>query len=1153
MNTKNIKINLWLVVCLITINCFSQSLIPPTPMPNIIPPSPTVASLMYFEELPVDHYSGQPDISIPLYTKKLNSELSLPLQVRYSTLGLREGENPGWTGRGWSLEAGGVISRTVRGSADEAKRTAAIKNIGIFFNDYWNFASLTPRQQNRFLWNANGTKDTVMDIQPDLFQYSFLGKSGRFMLKSVNGSLVPVMLSQDENIKIELIADSNKIISMFAITDANGYKYIFSAIETTVTTPTVFITSQKNLVSPAENIPLQPTINTAWHLTRVEQPDGIILATFTYNTVSETYNPQPTEIYNEIVNHPTVANPLIDNGYNTGFLKPKKIVTYYEITTQTRKLSQIVFRDNTKIELSTSNGYLDLINVKDNLNNVAKKFKFGIAQNGINSLVIDDIEKYRFTYYSDILTPAGIDGWGYKSGDYRNDPDKGYNFYNYNCISIGVLTQITYPTGGVRKFNWEPNTFSYEGNTPLTIQDFDKNPTNVMNMTPFTTSISGDIHGTSSILGTSQFTINHAQNVLLNINITSVTSVVQNARNLLQIEFRRNGSTTSIQPIRFIDLTQNPSKKLVFLEAGTYKCAIKVIPGQALLDPIAVVASATVSYSQKKVGSNYANMVLGGGLRIESIESLDPIASPALKGKSVYNYDIEVPDGTGDPLGYKKFSSGSVDARLGNMYRNHIEKDLKVVYGGTENTTASEITIEYKVTSSERNSQLTKGNYVGYKRVRVFETLSPHIIGLAPQSDYTEYTYTSPQDFPLSDSPFNYPYPTVVNIDYKRGLLLSNRTFKNGKVAEETLNDINDYQFIDSPDTEENSSYIAIDIKPTLCKWRQFYEHYDSYIKAEWLQYPMLCGVDDEGMPRDCMGGLKGNCSGGNFLAPYAPIIKTIRKSRVELRKSTFKQYFYDGATANTIQKTTDYEYDPINYQLKKETHSITEGSSTKAYKTEYEYPTSISTTSLLDTNDLAVIQKMKDLNILNKPIITSFSINNVVQQRSINQYKEFIPNQILSGSVKSWRYLSSTANSTEEQIKYEKYNNSGNIEQVRRADGLAVSYIWAYNNTVPVAKLENIEYNNIPPDLIEAIAGATNESLLGTALANLHDNYESNSSVQVTTTLIENPANGLIKEVVDPKGDVFKYQYDALGRLIRVRDSQDRILSENVYNLRPQ
>lgn len=39
-----------------------------TDLPTVIPPSPTVAALMKFEEVPVSNYTGVPDISIPLYS-----------------------------------------------------------------------------------------------------------------------------------------------------------------------------------------------------------------------------------------------------------------------------------------------------------------------------------------------------------------------------------------------------------------------------------------------------------------------------------------------------------------------------------------------------------------------------------------------------------------------------------------------------------------------------------------------------------------------------------------------------------------------------------------------------------------------------------------------------------------------------------------------------------------------------------------------------------------------------------------------------------------------------------------------------------------------------------------------------------------------------
>lgn len=77
-------------------------------LPQVIPPSPTVANLMHFEEVPVDNYTGQPDINISLFSKKINKDLTLPIVLRYNTLGLRIKERSGWVGTGWSLSAGEV-------------------------------------------------------------------------------------------------------------------------------------------------------------------------------------------------------------------------------------------------------------------------------------------------------------------------------------------------------------------------------------------------------------------------------------------------------------------------------------------------------------------------------------------------------------------------------------------------------------------------------------------------------------------------------------------------------------------------------------------------------------------------------------------------------------------------------------------------------------------------------------------------------------------------------------------------------------------------------------------------------------------------------------------------------------------------------------
>ncbi|GAB4494716.1 MAG: hypothetical protein OHK0019_21870 [Saprospiraceae bacterium] len=81
-----------------------------------IPPNP--ASLGKYGDIPVSHYTGVPDISIPIYTFT-EGNISLPITLSYHASGIRLEEVASWVGLGWALNAGGVITRSIQHSPDE--------------------------------------------------------------------------------------------------------------------------------------------------------------------------------------------------------------------------------------------------------------------------------------------------------------------------------------------------------------------------------------------------------------------------------------------------------------------------------------------------------------------------------------------------------------------------------------------------------------------------------------------------------------------------------------------------------------------------------------------------------------------------------------------------------------------------------------------------------------------------------------------------------------------------------------------------------------------------------------------------------------------------------------------------------------------------
>lgn len=129
-------------------------------------PSPTAASLGKFGDIPVSLYSGVPDISIPLFTAK-GRTLELPIALSYHASGIRVEDIGGWAGMGWSLEAGGVITRTVRGTVDE--RGAGYFNTGHRFYEGQNWLAPPAALLDEI-------KNGSVDGEPDQFFFNFAGR-----------------------------------------------------------------------------------------------------------------------------------------------------------------------------------------------------------------------------------------------------------------------------------------------------------------------------------------------------------------------------------------------------------------------------------------------------------------------------------------------------------------------------------------------------------------------------------------------------------------------------------------------------------------------------------------------------------------------------------------------------------------------------------------------------------------------------------------------------------------------------------------------------------------------------------------------------------------------------------------------------------------
>ncbi|WP_337043902.1 hypothetical protein [Emticicia sp. 17c] len=95
-------------------------------MPNTSNVSPTAASLSKYADTPVSLHTGIANISIPFYQINVR-DASVAVGLGYHSGGIKVDEEAGIVGLGWSLQAGGVISRTIYGSDDYSQHPELVQ------------------------------------------------------------------------------------------------------------------------------------------------------------------------------------------------------------------------------------------------------------------------------------------------------------------------------------------------------------------------------------------------------------------------------------------------------------------------------------------------------------------------------------------------------------------------------------------------------------------------------------------------------------------------------------------------------------------------------------------------------------------------------------------------------------------------------------------------------------------------------------------------------------------------------------------------------------------------------------------------------------------------------------------------------------------
>ena len=425
-------------------------------------PSAHAMSLAKFAVTPVSLYSGTANISIPICGIS-----GVNVSVGYQTSGIRVQDIAGPVGLGWTLNAGGAITRVMKSRPDEQT------------NDGWcsnnkqghNIANYIQSQGDL---NIGHIAEGNIDTQPDQFYFNVGGVSGMFVL-TPDGEprLIP-----HQDVKISPAIGSQAQQNYWILTTPDGTQYHFGkngdALERSEYTSSVKNSRVESFIS-------------SWYLSEIVDPMGKKV-TFSYDIGSDyTY-----KNYSERASVEYATAPVF--GEVTG--TRSAVVIENTITIKAAKRIQKIQSAQGSIEFNFVNAraditgakYVQSILLKNAQGSTLKTFNLSYSYfkgyfNNANHLKLDAIQEagfpaYRFTYNNLELPPRDvfqIDHWGYYN---NNTYTRTYysaipGYTNPNGVweaganreadasraKACILEKVQYPTGGYTAYEYELNSF----------------------------------------------------------------------------------------------------------------------------------------------------------------------------------------------------------------------------------------------------------------------------------------------------------------------------------------------------------------------------------------------------------------------------------------------------------------------------------------------------------------------------------------------------------------------------------------------------------------------------------------------------------------------------------------------------------------------
>lgn len=479
--------------------------------------SPTAASLGKYGDIPVNYHTGLPQISIPVYTIK-SGHLSLPISLSYHASGLKVQEQASWVGAGWSLNAGGVITRTVVGAPDD-RGNAPINNVS---NGHY-----TDYGFNNYLNNSSGVPDDIAfsrgykDGEPDLYFFNFGGYTGKFYF---NDDRTP-MIVPEQDFKIVPDYTLGPGFTGFTITTPDGIRYFFGKTGNNGTVDPIEGTTTATVENGINNANAAAS---SWYLNKIVSADGMDSVNLSYQQEKYSYytiamtpvlsiNYSPSNVkfcgYNLVKNFTTgvrLSQINFANGtvtFNKAAAPRKDLAAGDDVNSSMTDVTNTSAYALGSIQITDNNGFCkkdslyygyfyggNTSNLSSsdygtyNLHSDTTRLRLDSIQEMTCNSTSTKIPPYKFTYFPELVPrhlSFGIDHWGFYNGITNNSTlvptytiTTGGTPTTYTgatrdaffpAMRGGALQKITYPTGGTTSFDFENHdtyttTSSYNNN-----------------------------------------------------------------------------------------------------------------------------------------------------------------------------------------------------------------------------------------------------------------------------------------------------------------------------------------------------------------------------------------------------------------------------------------------------------------------------------------------------------------------------------------------------------------------------------------------------------------------------------------------------------------------------------------------------------------